>query len=276
MPTELDFIVGKAMAKAPEERYQHVEEMIVDLRVVGNKLTTGKPKIMSSTRSQHTVPLAADTSVVLQRRYRIMQVLFAFSALIALVLTLTHLRDTPDPIRVPLRRFVVDTPEALGARNFHASAAISPNGRHVAFTTAIDGGKLWVQDLNELQPRQVEGTEGADFPFWSPGSDFIGFFAGGELKKVPVTAGLVIRLCEAPRAARGGAWSSDGETIVFGTYGAPWLYRVSARGGAASPVFEQEEIDSTPGRIHPHFLPSEAGDSVLLYVEPLSGGLNRG
>ncbi len=39
VPTELDFIVSKAMAKAPEERYQHVEEMIVDLRVLGNKLT---------------------------------------------------------------------------------------------------------------------------------------------------------------------------------------------------------------------------------------------
>ena len=275
LPMDLEWIVGKALAKAPEERYQHVEEMIVDLRVLRNKLITGKPKIMSRTRSQHTVSLAADTLAVPQRRYRIMQVLFAFSALVAIILTLTYLRETPDPIRVPLRRFVVDTPEELVTRNFQASAAISPNGRHVAFITAMDGGKLWVQDLDELQPRQIEGTEGARFPFWSPGSDFIGFFAGGELNKVPVTAGLVIRLCEAPRRARGGAWFSDGETIVFSTFGAPWLYRVSARGGVPSAVFEQEEIDSTPARIHPHFLPSKAGDSVLLYVEPTSGPEQR-
>ena len=35
LPMELDSIVGKALAKKPDERYQHVEEMIVDLRALG-------------------------------------------------------------------------------------------------------------------------------------------------------------------------------------------------------------------------------------------------
>ena len=37
VPVELDRIVGKALAKKPEERYQHVEEMIVDLRALGKQ-----------------------------------------------------------------------------------------------------------------------------------------------------------------------------------------------------------------------------------------------
>ena len=32
VPMELEWIVGKAMAKAPEERYQHVDELIVRIR----------------------------------------------------------------------------------------------------------------------------------------------------------------------------------------------------------------------------------------------------
>ena len=37
VPVELDRIVSKALAKKPEERYQHVEEMLVDLRALGKQ-----------------------------------------------------------------------------------------------------------------------------------------------------------------------------------------------------------------------------------------------
>lgn len=43
---ELERIVGKALAKAPAERYQHVEDLLVDLRVLGRKLSTGKSKLL--------------------------------------------------------------------------------------------------------------------------------------------------------------------------------------------------------------------------------------
>ncbi len=45
VPVELDRIVGKALAKKPEERYQHVEEMIVDLRALGKhgSIGAGRP-----------------------------------------------------------------------------------------------------------------------------------------------------------------------------------------------------------------------------------------
>ena len=46
VPVELDHIVGKAMAKDPDERYQHVEEMIVDLRGLGKKLGSGRSTIL--------------------------------------------------------------------------------------------------------------------------------------------------------------------------------------------------------------------------------------
>ena len=45
VPTELDFIVSKAMAKDAADRYQHVEEMVVDLRGLGKKSASRKSTI---------------------------------------------------------------------------------------------------------------------------------------------------------------------------------------------------------------------------------------
>ena len=44
VPVELDHIVGKAMAKDADERYQHVDEMIVDLKGLNKKLASGKSR----------------------------------------------------------------------------------------------------------------------------------------------------------------------------------------------------------------------------------------
>ena len=61
--------------------------------------------------------------------------------------------------------------------------------------------------------RPIPGTEGGTFPFWSPDSRFIGFFADGKLKKVPIAGGPPIVLCDAP-GGRGGSWSRD-NVILF-------------------------------------------------------------
>ncbi|MFQ5772025.1 MAG: tetratricopeptide repeat protein, partial [bacterium] len=44
VPMELERIVDKALAKNPNERYQHVDEMRVDLKSVEKRLETGTPK----------------------------------------------------------------------------------------------------------------------------------------------------------------------------------------------------------------------------------------
>ena len=60
------------------------------------------------------------------------------------------------------------------------------------------------------QARPLAGTEGASFPFWSPDSRSIAFFAGGKLKKVDTMGGAPEVLCDAA-GGRGGAWSPDGD-----------------------------------------------------------------
>ena len=55
--------------------------------------------------------------------------------------------------------------------------------------------------------------EGATYPFWSPDSRSIGFFAGGALKRLDLGGGAPQTLAPAI-AGRGGTWNADG-VIVF-------------------------------------------------------------
>jgi len=41
IPLELERVITKAMAKRPEDRYQHVDDMLVDLRAIGRDLESG-------------------------------------------------------------------------------------------------------------------------------------------------------------------------------------------------------------------------------------------
>src|SRR5262249_48930437 len=131
--------------------------------------------------------------------------------------------------------------------------AVSPNGHHLAFTAAT-GGKiqLWVQALDSTKARALAGTQGATYPFWSPDSRFIGFFADGRLKKVEVPDGTVQALCDV-ELPLGGAWSRTG-VILFGQvrFG---LKGISATGGEVTQVTTIDETGQELSHRYPTFLP---------------------
>ena len=64
--------------------------------------------------------------------------------------------------------------------------------------------QLYVRRLDQLQATPLAGTDGAQSPFFSPDGQWIAFFAGGKLKKIAVTGGAAVTLCDAPNG-RGGA-----------------------------------------------------------------------
>src|SRR5437667_10684789 len=116
--------------------------------------------------------------------------------------------------------------------------AFSPDGRRLAFVARNSEGKsfLWVRPLNATAAQPLAGTEGASYPFWSPDSEFLGFFAGGKLKKIDVTGGPPQILCDAANG-RGGTWSPD-DVILFTPSSRDPIYRVPAAGGASTAVTE--------------------------------------
>lgn len=137
----------------------------------------------------------------------------------------------------------------------HASfgeVAVSPDGRTLAFTAITDKlVRLWLRPLASDAARPVDGTEGATYPFWSPDSRSVGFFAGGKLKKVDVGGGRPITLGSA-NSGTGATWNQAGD-ILFTTLGDPRIWRVTGTGGAASEV-----LRAAPGQTdvsEPSFLP---------------------
>ena len=50
--------------------------------------------------------------------------------------------------------------------------------------------------LNSVETHVLAGTEGAENPFWSPDSRFIGFGAQGKLKTIAVSGGSGHRACD--------------------------------------------------------------------------------
>ena len=68
--------------------------------------------------------------------------------------------------------------------------------------------RLFIRPLDSLNARDLAGTEAATYPFWSPDSRFIGFFAEGKLKRIDVTSGLPTVICNIG-AGRGGTWNVE-------------------------------------------------------------------
>jgi eukaryotic-like serine/threonine-protein kinase len=166
--------------------------------------------------------------------------------------------------------------------------ALSPDGKTLAFVGVDTTGQtlLWVRPLNSLLPIALTGTNGAEYPFWSPDSRTIAFFASGQLRKIDATGGPCLTICSAPQG-RGGTWNKDG-VIVFAPSSADGLYRVSAAGG--SPV-RVTRIDSTQHQVNhrwpfflpdgKHFLytdmttPTGSTDNDQIYVGALDSSINR-
>ena len=271
VPMELEFIVGKCLAKDPADRYGNASEVAKDLRTLGEKLKSGHSTILRTSDRAAGVPatmtagqtvnpieaLLPDAVLVRRGRQRLERVLTAVLAAALLGVLAIHFSEAAP--EAPVRRFSF-------SQGGLSNAAISPDGRYVAFVAQADGvPSLWLRSLASETAVQIPGTEGARnwTGGWSPDSRSIVFATQDQLKRVSIEGVDAVRLCELPE--RGGAgllgasWSPDGERIVFSSGNKPW--EVSARGGEPRLLFEGE------GNFRwPHFLPAAGGSQGVVYA----------
>jgi serine/threonine protein kinase len=143
--------------------------------------------------------------------------------------------------RTPLMRFDLLLPENSGIPTF----AVSPDGRFMAMPiVATDGLRhLTLRSIDNGEEHSLPGTENVDASFWSPDGRFIGFTAGGALKKVAAAGGSA-EVIAARGVGQRGCWGRDA-FIVMNVAGG--LSRVPLTGGDATAV---TAADSTRGEIH--------------------------
>src|SRR5215467_8843782 len=168
-------------------------------------------------------------------------------------------RNPPTPSkRIDVLRLSILPPDSTSFESF----AVSPDGRKLAFTAALNGRMmLWVRALDSLEARPLAGTDNAVDPFWSPDSLSIGFFVPHKLKVVEVSGGPSRDIADVV-VGRGGAWSSEG-VVLFCPRPVGILYQISAAGGAATPVTSLDQSRAEVAHGFPQFLP---GGRQFLYL----------
>jgi len=241
LPPALDWVIMKALAKTPEARWQAAADVVEILRWIAR--TSGQVPAAGTTR-RAWVPIAVAGLAILG----------------AAALTTTQwLRASPP---APAMMFSIYPPAGGGFTPTTSSVqspqfALSPDGRRLAFVAASgqEPSQLWVRDLDTLNPQPLAGTQGAEYPFWSPDSGSIGFFSNGSLKRIDLAGGPARVLAPAIHG-RGGAWSRSGQ-ILFAPTTQGGLFTVPAGGGALAPLTRVDASAGEASHRWPQFLPDD-------------------
>jgi serine/threonine-protein kinase len=179
-----------------------------------------------------------------------------------------------EPVTPPVLRLAIDAGSGLRFDTRAPSVAISPRGASVAWS-ACKGThcQLYLRPFDQLAGHPIADTDGAAAPFFSPDERWLGFFAGGKLKKVALAGGAPQILADASQPF-GAAWMPDGR-IVFAASTAGGLMSVSSDGGEPVPLTAPS---AAAGEIR-HVFPASVrdGDALLFTVvtSPLQGAPGR-
>ena len=183
------------------------------------------------------------------------------------VASITYRPTRPAELK-PLMRLSVDLgPEAVAG--VRATVAISADGTRIVFPVRVDGRQLLgTRLLDQPAVTPLAGTEDGEIPFFSPDGQWVAFFAGRKLKKISVTGGATVTLCDAPRGL-GGSWGEDGNIIAaLNLTGA--LSRVPASGGVPQPLTKPAN-GTTYSQRWPQILPG--GKAVIFMSSPATTDL---
>ena len=152
-----------------------------------------------------------------------------------------------------------------------ASIAISPDGRTIAFVATSEGqSRLWIRPLDAGAASPLRGTDGASYPFWSPDSRSIAFFADRSLRRIDLEGEAIRTLTKVFRGT-GGSWNADG-IIVFSSLGRP-IERVAATGGEPTEIAGLVQRGSI---FTPSFLPDGKRFLYFVRAKPEARGIYMG
>lgn len=235
----LERVVLHCLEKSPDRRFQSASDVAFALESLSG---------VTSHPSQQTILVGKAPSFSRSwNRERIVWLGVCAALLIATtVLAIAYFSRPQTSTRVT--RLALPNPEK---GSLPTRVTVSPDGSRVVFIASTGDGKrvLFLRSLDTVNSQQLAGTEGAQSPFWSPDSRFIGYFAGDKLFKIDALGGRPQALCNTTEN-RGGAWNRDGVILFSSLEG---LYRVSAQGG--TPVLATKTDEKEEAHRWPYFLP---------------------
>ena len=149
--------------------------------------------------------------------------------------------------------------------NIYASwLALSPRGRWIAYRG--HDAHLYVRRADRFEAAKIPRSYNGMHPFFSPGEQWVAFFASGQLRKYSLVDGTITVLTDAPNA-RGGTWTDSGWIVYTPTLHAG-LWRVRESGG------EPEAITFLrPGEASHRWPQALPGERVALTTWPSHGDI---
>jgi serine/threonine-protein kinase len=172
------------------------------------------------------------------------------------------LRTPPAPARNVTRASVT-------VGGFAGFVGLSRDGTRLSYTTVGDASStlLMLRSMDQFEGKPIPGATGAAFPMFSPEGQWVAYSTPetpGKIRKIPVTGGTSITICEGNFFA-GSAWGDD-DTIVFS--GPKGLMRVPGGGGTPQTLTTADAAKGEAAHIRPQFLPG--GKQLLFTVNPVN------
>jgi eukaryotic-like serine/threonine-protein kinase len=260
-PPALDRLVKRCLAKEPDERCQSAKDLADEL------------KWISESGSQVTLAPTANAKDIRSLGWRALVLSLGALLLGAAIsgLAIWNLKPAPSATPKPVSWYAITLPpgQQLAGLENGPAVAFSPDGTHLAYVARQGGAQqLYVRVMDSLEAAPVPGTEGAFCPFFSPDGLWLGFFAGGALKKVSVGGGAAVTLGVAS-VPGGASWGSQG-MIGYASTQIGALHEVPDAGGAPQSLTRFETGDTT--HRWPEFLP----DGKALLFAAASNAINFG
>ena len=109
--------------------------------------------------------------------------------------------------------------------------ALSSDGDKLVMAENTNDPRLWLKRRGALHAAPLPGTEGVNYPAFSPDGKWISFIDDYRLKKVPLDEGGVTTVIDSVTEPFGGQVWLDNSTIVYVGPGINELSQVSAMGG---------------------------------------------
>jgi len=238
-PPALDQIIRRCLEKDPDDRWQTARDLLMQLKWVAE----------GGSQAGVAAPIVARRKNRERMAWTLNGVLALGFVGVAVIAVRPFLTTQPQPGAMRLSILAPDK------QSIASAPVISPDGRRIVFvaTSAEGNAKLWSRPIDALTAQVLPDTDDASYPFWSPDSRFVGFFASGQLKKIDLAGGSPQVLCDAP-SGRGGTWNRNG-VILFAQTSVGGLVRVSSSGGSPVAVTTLDASRSENSHRWPHFLP---------------------
>ncbi|MDQ5871398.1 MAG: protein kinase [Acidobacteriota bacterium] len=255
-PPALDRVVKTCLAKDPDDRWQSARDVGVQL----NAIAEGALELHAGEAASH--------------RPRTQWLPWLVTG-IAVVAAAVMFLQTRAPHRQPARtiRFSVPPPEN-GAFSYWLEAcflAVSPDGSQLAYVASDPQGgrRVFLRPLSAPEARPIPGTEGATSLFFSPDGRSIAFFATDKLKRVELSGGAAVSICDVPPAGGiSGTWSRAGD-ILFSGVQRSGISRVSAAGGTPTEIIVLDRSRGEARILWPWYLPD--GERFLYLLRHVDG-----